>query len=50
VEIALAEAKAKYKLFEINPRDKPEWCVLCFFSVSAYLYDKLTAVIGSRRR
>jgi hypothetical protein len=26
-EIALAEAKANYKRFEINLQNKPEWCV-----------------------
>jgi hypothetical protein len=27
VEIALAQAKAKYTRCEINPVEKPEWCV-----------------------
>jgi hypothetical protein len=28
-EIALAEAKAKYKRYELVPYDKPEWYVCC---------------------
>jgi hypothetical protein len=35
-EIALAEAKAKYKRYELDPYDQPEWYVCCPLHSSTY--------------